>query len=391
MELFLFCADSKLSVFHIQHNGISGMYITGKDLLGCQCLHIILEITFQRTRTVNRIITIVHYHLFGSICKLQGKFLVSQTVTEFLYHQINDLANVILGQWLEHDDLIQTVQKLRTEMSTEISHNLLLCFRFDISFLVDTVKKIRRTNVGSHDQNGILEVNSTSLRICDTSIIQYLQKHIEYIRVSLLDLIEKNNTVRFSSNSLCQLTAFLISDISWRRSDQTGHGIFLHVLTHIDTYHILLIIKQCGSQSFGKLCFTNTGWSKEQEGTDGLGRIFDSCFGTEDRICYKSYTFILSYYTFMKLIFKTEKFGSLTFRQLGYRNTGPSGNDTGDLIICNSLMYQASVTLFNLFLLNLQLLLKLRQLAVLQLCCFLQIVVLFRLLDLFIDILDLLT
>ena len=54
-------------------------------------------------------------------------------------------------------------------------------------------------------------------------------------------------------------------------------------------------------------------------------------------------------------------------------------------------MYQASVTFFDLLLLNLQLLLKLRQFAILQLCCFLQIVVLFGLLDLFIDILDLLT
>ena len=93
----------------------------------------------------------------------------------------------------------------------------------------------------------------------------------------------------------------------------------------------------------------------------------------------------------MQLILKAQQFGSLTFCQLGYRNTGPSGNDTSNLIICDSLMYQASVTLFNLLLLNLQLLLKLRQLAVLQLCCFLQIVILFCFLDLFIDILDLLT
>ena len=42
-------------------------------------------------------------------------------------------------------------------------------------------------------------------------------------------------------------------------------NVFLHVLTHIDTDHILLIVKQCGSQSLGKLCFTNTGWSEEQE------------------------------------------------------------------------------------------------------------------------------
>ena len=157
--------------------------------------------------------------------------------------------------------------------------------------------------------------------------------------MSLLDLIKKNNTVRFSSNGLCQLSAFLISDISWRRSNQTGHGIFLHVFTHIDTDHILLIVKQCGSQSLGKLCFTNTGWSEEQEGTNRLCGILDSCFGTKDRICYKTNTLILSYYTFVQFILKAQQLGSLTFCQLGYRNTGPSGNDTSNLIICDSLMY----------------------------------------------------
>ena len=139
------------------------MYITGKDLLGCQCLHIILEITFQRTCAVNRIITVIHYHLFGSICKLQRKLLVSQTVAELFDHKIYDLTYIILGQRLEHDNLIQTVQKFRTEMTTKIIHNLFLCLRFDISLLVDTVKKVRRTNVGSHDQDRILKINRTSL------------------------------------------------------------------------------------------------------------------------------------------------------------------------------------------------------------------------------------
>ena len=80
-----------------------------------------------------------------------------------------------------------------------------------------------------------------------------------------LDLIKKYNRIWFSSDCFCQLSAFIVSNISRRSSDQSGHGIFLHVLTHIDTDHILLIVKQCGSQSLGKLCFTNTGWSEEQE------------------------------------------------------------------------------------------------------------------------------
>ena len=58
---------------------------------------------------------------------------------------------------------------------------------------------------------------------------------------------------------LGQLTALVISDISWRRSDQTGNGMFLHVFTHIDTNHVVLIVKQCLRQRFCKLCLADTG------------------------------------------------------------------------------------------------------------------------------------
>ena len=76
-----------------------------------------------------------------------------------------------------------------------------------------------------------------------------------------LDLIEQDNRIRFSTDCLRQLTAFIISDISRRRSDQTGHGIFLHILTHIKTHHIGFVIKKTGCQSLCKFCLTDTGRS----------------------------------------------------------------------------------------------------------------------------------
>ena len=55
-------SDNKLSILHIQHKGITCMHISGKDLLCSQCLHIILQITLQRSCTVYRIITILRSH-----------------------------------------------------------------------------------------------------------------------------------------------------------------------------------------------------------------------------------------------------------------------------------------------------------------------------------------
>ena len=118
----------------------------------------------------------------------------------------------------------------------------------------------------------------------------------------LFHFIKQYDRIWSSSDCFCKLTTFIVSDISRRRSDQTGHGIFLHILTHIDTYNVILIIKQILCQCFCKLCLTYTGRSKEQERADWFGRIFDSCFGTDDGFCYQFYRFILSNNSLMQFI-----------------------------------------------------------------------------------------
>ena len=80
-----------------------------------------------------------------------------------------------------------------------------------------------------------------------------------------LYLIKQNDRIWFSTNSFGQLTTFIVTYISWRCSDQSGYGVFLHVFTHIKSNHVGFIVKQACSQSFCQLGFTNTGRSKEEE------------------------------------------------------------------------------------------------------------------------------
>ena len=100
----------------------------------------------------------------------------------------------------------------------------------------------------------------------------------------LLNLIEQYDRIRFPTYRLRQLTAFLITHISRRRSDQTGYGVFLHILTHVNTHHVIFIIKHLLRQRFRQFGLTHTGRSQEQEGADWLRRIFDSCLGTNNRV-----------------------------------------------------------------------------------------------------------
>ena len=207
----------------------------------------------------------------------------------------------------------------------------------------------------------------------------------------LLDLIKQNDTIRFSADCLCELTALIVSDISWRRSDQTGYGVFLHVFTHIDPDHVVLIIKQTCRKCLCKLCLADTGRSEEQEGTDRLCRILDPGLGTDDRVCNFLDCLILTDNTFVELIVQMKGLVSFTFREFCNRDARPAGDDPCDLIFGNALMDKAQICVLYLLLLFLQLFFKLRKLTVLELCCLIQIIFLLCILDLTMDCLDLLT
>ena len=174
---------------------------------------IFLQITFQRTCTIYRVIAILDNLILGCICQFQGKLLVCKTFVKLADHQVYYLTNIGFCQGLKHNYFIQTVQEFRTEMASQVIHNLTLSLRFDLTILINTIQQIRRTDVGSHDKNCILKVNCTSLRICDTAIIQYLQQYVKHIRMCFLNLIEKYNTVWFTADCLSKLATLLISYI----------------------------------------------------------------------------------------------------------------------------------------------------------------------------------
>ena len=60
---------------------------------------------------------------------------------------MDDISDIVLGERLEHDDLIQTVQKLRSEMTTQLIHNRFLALRIDIAVFVNALQQMRGAKV----------------------------------------------------------------------------------------------------------------------------------------------------------------------------------------------------------------------------------------------------
>ena len=135
------------------------------------------------------------------------------------------------------------------------------------------------TQVAGHDDQGVLEVHHPALAIGETAVVQYLQQHVEHIRVGLFDFIEQDHGIRMTPYSLRQLAAFFIPYIAGRRTDQTGNRMFLHVFTHIDPDDALFIIEQHFGQGFGQFGLAHARRPQENEGADGFVGILDAWHG----------------------------------------------------------------------------------------------------------------
>ena len=178
---------------------------------------------------------------------------------------IDNAGKICLRQRLEHDYLVKTVQELRSKRRPHVIHDLLLSLLADLTLRRDAVEQIRRAEVRRQNYDRVLEVNRASLTVSDTSIVENLKQYVEHIRMRLLNLIEQHNAVRMTSHRLGQLTALVISDVSGRRSDQSRHTELLHVLSHINTHKVMLIVKQALRQSLRELRLADARRAKEHE------------------------------------------------------------------------------------------------------------------------------
>src|SRR3989338_24736 len=119
--------------------------------------------------------------------------------------------------------------------------------------------------IGCHYKYGIPEINCPSIAVRKPSVIHYLEKHIEYIRMSLFYFIQQDNRIGLSPDLLSKLPALLITYITGRRSCKPRYAEFFHILRHVKPYDSPPVAKQIFRQNTGKFCLADTCGTKEEE------------------------------------------------------------------------------------------------------------------------------
>ena len=92
----------------------------------------------------------------------------------------------------------------------------------------------------------------------------------------LLDLVEQYDGVGMTAHALRQLSAFLITHISRRRTNQTRGVETLSIFTHIDTYQSVRTAEHKLCQFLGEIGLADTRRAEEHEHADGMVGILQT-------------------------------------------------------------------------------------------------------------------
>ena len=171
------------------------------------------------------------------------------------------------------------------------------------------------------------------MAIGELTVFEHLQKEVEDLWVRFLDLIEEHDAVGVSSNRFGKLTALIVSDVPWRGSDQSGNGKPLHVFRHVDSDDVGFLLIKVSGKGLGKLGFSDTGWSEEDEAAHGSLRIFESASASSNSSRYGDNRIVLTDDPAVKIALHLEQLLALGGDKLHHGDTGPRLDDQRDFVL----------------------------------------------------------
>src|ERR1041384_726424 len=346
----------------------------------------------QRSRTVDRIVTRVCEMRLCVLGKLERDPALGKPRSQTVELYVHDLLQVFLRQGVEHDRFVNSVQEFRCEMSPQcVEHSFfhsLVLIAFSLSAILENQMA---SDVAGHDDDRVFEIDDSTLPIGQSAVIEYLKQDIENVVMSLFDFIQQHYRVRPAPHGFGQLAAFLVTNVTRRRADQSRNRMLLLIFGHIDADHRVLIVEQKHRRRARYFVFSYAGRSQEYERADRAIRVLETRPRANNRIGYRAYCFVLTNHAFVQVFFEREQFLKLTLEQLGNRDAGPAADNLRNVLFINFFLEEScSIRLpveFGFVLTKL--FLKLGKLAVLKLGCSIQVILALSLLDRYLCLLDL--
>src|SRR4029077_10069113 len=109
----------------INNHRVTRFHLAVEKLEGQRILNQPLNCALHRTCSVGRIESFAEQKSLSRRLELQRDFSFAQQLHHIAHLQLDDVLDLILAEWLEHHDIVDAVQKFRTEELAKRRHGLL--------------------------------------------------------------------------------------------------------------------------------------------------------------------------------------------------------------------------------------------------------------------------
>ena len=157
----------------------------------------------------------------------------------------------------------------------------------------------------------------------------------------LLDLIEQNHRIRPPAHRFRQLPAFVVAHIARRRANHARHGMFLHVLAHIEPHHGLLVVEQELRQRPSCLRFAHARRTQENKRPNRPLRIAQSRARTPDRIRHRRQRGILPDHALPEAFLHLHQLAHFAFEHPRHGNPRPLAHDARNVFLVDLFLQHA--------------------------------------------------
>ena len=214
----------------VDDDGLVAVDFVGKEFFRQVVEHELLDGALDGTGTEVGVVTLLCQEGNGLRRAFEADALRFEHVGHAFHLQTYNVGNLFFRERCEGDDLVDTVQELRTHGGSQLF-----------------ARGIRR-----HDDDGVLEVGGTALVVRQTTVVKHLQEDVEHVGMGLLNLIEQHDGVGLAAYGLGQLTTLIVAYIARRCTNETGDTVLLLIFRHIDTRHHGLVVEEVVGQRLGE-------------------------------------------------------------------------------------------------------------------------------------------
>src|SRR5450759_52782 len=277
-------AEHHGAVLHRELHDIARRPLAGQHLLGERVLDEALDRASQGPSAEGGVEALLGEQTAGLRRERDAHAAGEELVAQVRDHEVDDRADLLGRELVEDDDLVDTVEELRTEELLELAgHALLDRVVRHLARLLHretelglALGDVTGAHIAGHDDDRVLEVDLAALSIGQTPLFEDLQQDVEHVRVRLLDLIEEDDAVWLAADLLGELAALVEADVARRRTDQPRDGVLLHVLAHVERDERLLGPEQERGQHLRKLRLPDAGRAEEDERSRGAVRVLQA-------------------------------------------------------------------------------------------------------------------